>query len=81
MSPAGTPSEPQPLAEVLSLMQLRLQLIGHVRAGLLNRAEYDSLFEVLCQTHNLLPWHRDDVTRTVQLVARLAQHLPFPTAP
>lgn len=79
MSSPGTPIEPQPLVEVLSIMQLRLQLIGHVRAGIMSRAEYDSLFKVLCETHNQLRWHRDDVTRTVQLVARLAQHLPFPT--
>lgn len=77
MSSPGTPLAPQPLAEVLSITQLRLQLIAHVHAGLMSRAEYDSLFEVLCETHNQLPWHRDDVTRAVQLVARLAQQL-FP---
>jgi hypothetical protein len=76
MNNATTPIAPQPLAEVLSIYELRLVLIEHVRAGTIARADYDSLFEVLCATHNQLRWHRDDVTRAVQLVASLAKLLP-----
>ena len=76
MNSPGTPIAPQPLAEVLSIYELRLVLIEHVRAGVIARADYDSLFEVLCATHTQLSWHRDDVTRAVQLVALLAKHLP-----
>jgi hypothetical protein len=76
MNSTEKPIEPQPLAEVLTIFQLRQRLIVHVHAGLIPRAAYDSLFEVLCETHNLLPWHRDDVTRAVALVAALVQYLP-----
>ena len=80
MSHTDTPLAPQPLAEVLSIYQLRQQLIGHVRAGLLSRADYDALFEVLCETHSLLPWYRPEVSRSVALIAQLVAYLPQPAA-
>jgi hypothetical protein len=58
-----------------TIYDLRCKMIGLVHAGLIDRKEYDSLFEVLCEAKNLLPQHADDVHRAVQLIEKL---LPAP---
>jgi len=55
----------------MTIRALRVKMIVLVRAGKIDRQQYDSLFEVLCEAHNLLPAHQDDVARTVLLIDSL----------
>ncbi|MGI4866103.1 MAG: hypothetical protein ACRYFZ_19420 [Janthinobacterium lividum] len=59
----------------MTIMELRHRMMVHVRAERIDRKQYDSLFEVLCETHNLLPWHRDDVVRSIQLISDLLDQI------
>jgi hypothetical protein len=54
-----------------TIYDLRCKMIALVHAGLIDRKEYDSLFEVLCEAKSLLPQHADDVDRAVQLIEKL----------
>lgn len=62
-------------------MELRHRMIEFVRDGRIERAEYDSLFEVLCEAWNYLPQHRDDVDRALQLLAKLVPVAPAQPQP
>lgn len=58
--------------------ELGRKLMPLVDAGIIPRAEYNSLYEVLVEAKNLLPQHAADVDRAVQLIERL---LPDPHRP
>jgi len=53
-------------------------MIEFVRDGRIDRAEYNSLLEVLSEAKNLLPQYAADVDRAVQLIEKL---LPVPGNP
>jgi len=54
-----------------TIYNLRCKMLLFVQVGLIERAEYDSLFEVLCEAE-----YTDDVERAVQLIDKLLPEPP-----